>query len=537
MACIATQVEEIIEKEENDWTSADPHKFELLSVFASTLLRELNKLHKMAIVHGDLSFSQELSENPVFDALSLFKVIPSHVRKIAPESIKEERYSSASDVFQFGLLMISLLTKGMGTWEYGWQDKSSISAGILTAEESLLVLKHYEDSAKYQFADVIYRIPSWCPQAFRDIVLSCVALEPEKRPGTELLLQIMLASANLEKKTTSEKSKQNLVKGGHFGNAWLAVIGDPNSVPEMVKECLNVDWIGLISAEKLTAFRNTVYMSEDKPISATVYLADFKLGSETLMRVILSQIKPSSSLVIHSAFPVVVPTNTYQCKIDTVLRWQNFLEATIVFRMAHNDKYQISALAVDFFRRQLEWTRYCLGENPCPLRFSALASYMIREKAAKKSRVFEEQEFGIKPNSSAKKEIPASYIRGVCQKIAKYPENIFRKQAAIVTVCYDLLQKMEMDICVLEDHILDQPKSRSRAQGKDDSFAKLRKENIVLKEGDIVFSDAMIQVSLGSAEEIKPAVIFSEISEGERTAGEHQIQDKVDDKVKSKKWF
>lgn len=134
----------------------------------------------------------------------------------------------------------------------------------------------------------------------------------------------------------SEQSAINdfvLVRSGHHGNFWLAVIGELDQVQPTLLRYLNRPW-GQEIADKAPGIRclpNRMHLSLGKVITGDLHMAVITLGCKVFMYIILSCAQRAE---LHSAYNVVVCKNRKtRGVVMQHLQWHNRIEGFLQIRL------------------------------------------------------------------------------------------------------------------------------------------------------------------------------------------------------------
>jgi serine/threonine protein kinase len=138
---------------------------------AADVAAGLLHLHTNGIVHGNPDLSHMLAMVTGKGDIATGLGVP---RAAALESLQFGRFSTATDVFHFGMSLVEMLTGG--SWETGWPASES---GPVDNELRLVRLRAAIQSG---FNDVKSNLAPWCPRAFGDLLLDCLVVNPLKRP-------------------------------------------------------------------------------------------------------------------------------------------------------------------------------------------------------------------------------------------------------------------------------------------------------------------------------------------------------------------
>lgn len=134
----------------------------------------LAHLHRSHVLHGNVSLPFMLVGH---DRLGLIAAgPPTCIRATAPESLASNHFSSASDVFHFGLTLAYMLTGG--SFEDAWLPQ----AGEVDPKTRLARLGA---SAATGYADIRARVPAWAPAPLTDIMMRCLRLDRSQRPAMD----------------------------------------------------------------------------------------------------------------------------------------------------------------------------------------------------------------------------------------------------------------------------------------------------------------------------------------------------------------
>ncbi len=136
----------------------------------------LSHLHRNRIVHGDVSVDH------MRIGLNVAKIVTGagFKRVRAPECfISSDKFSTASDVFQFGHALIELITGG--SWENNWSKYEENDS------DRRRTFYKYLKAVKNDYAVIKDHIPKWCPDALSQIILKCLNYTPSKRPRIEII--------------------------------------------------------------------------------------------------------------------------------------------------------------------------------------------------------------------------------------------------------------------------------------------------------------------------------------------------------------
>ncbi len=132
----------------------------------------LAHLHKSQVVHGNVSLNYMLVGD---NREGLIATGPaSCLRASAPESLLNNKITSASDVFQFGMTIAHVLT-GDAAWDPNADMDPKTRLSKLQA------------AAASGFAELRASIPTWCPAPLIDIMMRCLRMEPSQRPTMEAI--------------------------------------------------------------------------------------------------------------------------------------------------------------------------------------------------------------------------------------------------------------------------------------------------------------------------------------------------------------
>ncbi len=137
----------------------------------------LEHLHRSHVIHGNVSLDYMLVGK---DRLGLIAVSPpGNFRATAPESLESNKFSSASDVFHFGLMIADMLTGG--SYENAWMPLSG-------EVDPRTRLNRLRASASCNYADIRERIPQWVPAPLVDIMMRCLRTDPSQRPAMDAIM-------------------------------------------------------------------------------------------------------------------------------------------------------------------------------------------------------------------------------------------------------------------------------------------------------------------------------------------------------------
>lgn len=291
--------------------------------------------------------------------------------------LSKYQFSLASDMFQLGLSLIEFLTHG--SWRDNWknidQDKSlkaseevcynhnfscakdQISMDSTKTKTTVLQklkkwLNQYTQSEQNNFPAIKIKFPAWCPRAFRLLILKCIQQNPSKRPKIDDLIQMLQAQRSVmrifytESLVKKDEILHNRIPRGHHGNHNLAVIGVPRQImPNLIDLFIKDDWKSLIENPMSPIRRRPerYYFSLGQFTHGPIFQAYKRAGCDMLMSMIITQIKPSLSIEIHSVFPVLQAKNRkYLVKVEEISLWDHLLEATIFVRLNHSSEYKPS---------------------------------------------------------------------------------------------------------------------------------------------------------------------------------------------------
>lgn len=98
---------------------------------------------------------------------------PNCARATAPESLANNQFSLATDVYHFGLTVCELLTGG--SYENQWLPQVA-QVDAPTRYTRLMT------SAAKGHQDILAHLPSWTPTPLADIMRRCLSVDPTKRP-------------------------------------------------------------------------------------------------------------------------------------------------------------------------------------------------------------------------------------------------------------------------------------------------------------------------------------------------------------------
>lgn len=125
-------------------------------------------------VVGDLGLARKVDESKAFVSQGQSAAYPQDV---APEALKHNVYTTASDVFSFGLTLFEIAT----------ECKHSNSLFTFITSSTTQVEK-LEDAAAASFPTLISKLPAWMPLAVKELMLGCLHELPAKRPTAEELV-------------------------------------------------------------------------------------------------------------------------------------------------------------------------------------------------------------------------------------------------------------------------------------------------------------------------------------------------------------
>ncbi len=142
----------------------------------------LSHLHQNGIVHGDVSIDyMRIQRN---DNVGMIVTGAGFKRGLAPECyIDQNKFSAASDVFQFGHALLELITGS--SWDN--EDNDWIKQSKNDTKQMPPFFK-YLKAIKNDYALIKSHIPKWCPDSLTQIILRCLNYSPSKRPHIDKIV-------------------------------------------------------------------------------------------------------------------------------------------------------------------------------------------------------------------------------------------------------------------------------------------------------------------------------------------------------------
>lgn len=160
---------------------------------AADIAAGLSHLHAHGVIHGNPSLHNMLATTTGKGDIATGLGYP---RRTAIESLRDNHFSTYSDVFHFAMSIIELFTGG--SWETGWpepikstdttQSTANSSGSSSSAKVALAIPDEKERFRLLQacvrsgYAEVRQQLVSWCPRVLSDLLLACLVVDPLRRP-------------------------------------------------------------------------------------------------------------------------------------------------------------------------------------------------------------------------------------------------------------------------------------------------------------------------------------------------------------------
>lgn len=170
--------------------------------WAIDIAQGLAHLHKHNLVHRDLAARNVFIDTNLRALIADFGLLrpcgDAHGKMyyrmksdsripmdVAPEALRESKFSPASDVFNFGLTLFEIATESN---IHDLKRPFAWNTDELSIDE---VVGHLGESAAKGYPELFSQLPPWLDASLRQLMLRCIAFEPQNRPSAPQIVQLL----------------------------------------------------------------------------------------------------------------------------------------------------------------------------------------------------------------------------------------------------------------------------------------------------------------------------------------------------------